>query len=131
MNCCCGSLNDRMQDFWDEQAEWSEATFGPTSERGPLGPLKHLKKEVVNEAIPIAEVLKEGVEGEFALMKTTARLQEEIVDCLFLTIDAARRSGLQYDQFLSMAFEKLDRNKLRTWVKTNNDEPVEHDRSGE
>ena len=33
------------QQFWDQQAEWSRATFGSDTERGPLGPLKHLEKE--------------------------------------------------------------------------------------
>ena len=35
----------RAQQFWNEQGEWSQKTFGLDSERGPLGPLKHLEKE--------------------------------------------------------------------------------------
>ena len=38
-----------MYAFWNEQADWSEATFGTTADRGPIGPLKHLRKDVVVE----------------------------------------------------------------------------------
>lgn len=65
---------NRLQQFWDEQAEWSQATFGLDSERGPVGPLKHLAKEA-------AECMKEPDS------------LEERADCLFLIFDATRRSG--------------------------------------
>lgn len=100
-----------LKDFWIEQAAWSEKTFGPTSERGPLGPLKHLAKEV-------QEVIKDPSD----LM--------EFVDCLFLVLDATRRAGFTYDQLVEGAFKKLDINKARVWKTTGNpDEPIEHDRS--
>ena len=35
-----------LEDFWNELDEWSSRTFGPTAHRGPIGPLKHLAKEV-------------------------------------------------------------------------------------
>jgi hypothetical protein len=37
---------ERFIRFAKEQAEWSRATFGSDTERGPVGPLKHLAKEV-------------------------------------------------------------------------------------
>ena len=33
---------NRFLEFAKAQAEWSQATFGLDSERGPVGPLKHL-----------------------------------------------------------------------------------------
>ena len=48
-----GLLEDRSAEagqtfleFARLQAEWSQATFGTDAERGPIGPLKHLAKEV-------------------------------------------------------------------------------------
>ncbi len=99
-----------MWRFWNEQGEWSEATFGTTAERGPIGPLKHLLKEV-DETIAKPEDL------------------EEYADLGFLVVDATRRAGFTYDQWLEKMFEKLEKNKKRTWIKTAGDEPIEHDRS--
>ena len=96
-----------MEDFWNAQAEWSEQTFGSTKERGPEGPLKHLIKEA-NEALQDP--------GDVI----------EYVDCLFLTFDAARRAGLQYQEMIDLAFHKLEINKKRKWNKPTTDEPVEH-----
>jgi ParB family transcriptional regulator, chromosome partitioning protein len=97
--------------FWKEQADWSQATFGLDSERGPIGPLKHLAKEAV-------EAQKDPTD----LM--------EFVDCLFLTFDATRRAGFTYEQLLEGAWRKLEINKARQWTKpAKGDEPVEHDRS--
>ena len=97
-----------MWAFWGAQAEWSEATFGTIAERGPIGPLKHLKKEV-DETLAKPHDL------------------EEYADMLFLLVDATRRAGFTYDQWVEKAFEKLEKNKKRTWAKpTASDEPVEH-----
>jgi hypothetical protein len=40
------ALGEGFATFGPAQAEWSQATFGPDNERGPIGPLKHLAKEV-------------------------------------------------------------------------------------
>lgn len=95
--------------FWSEQGEWSQATFGTDAERGPIGPLKHLAKEVAE-----------------ALADTSDR--EEYVDCFFLAIDAARRSGLfaSPNHFLVAAFAKLKKNKQRKWGANTPDGAVEH-----
>jgi Protein of unknown function (DUF550) len=87
---------DPMKTFWDRQAEWSQATFGSDSVRGPIGPLKHLAKEAV-EAQEAPHDLK------------------EYVDCQFLTFDAARRAGFTYQQLIDGLFQKLEENKQRTW----------------
>lgn len=124
----------RAQQFWDEQAEWSRATFGSDKERGPVGPLKHLEKEA-KEAWVEAQML-----DGFRESKKTNRtpdydidikgcekdLRTEIADCLFLTFDAARRAGMTLDELINTAFEKLEINKSRKWGKPTADGPVEH-----
>lgn len=111
----CNYLNgggpSNSEKFWDEQAKWSRQTFGSDAERGPTGPLKHLEKEA-REAQAEAEKSHDQ--------------HCEIVDCLFLVFDAARRAGLSHDEMFSLAFQKLNINKRRTWQKPTSDEPVEH-----
>lgn len=102
-----GDIMNRTQDFWNQHAEWSESTFGTSAERGPIGALKHLVKEATE-----------------AQEKPTDR--EEYADCLFLTLDAARRAGMTLDDLLDEAFKKLAKNKLRIWSKPQGDEPIEH-----
>ena len=118
-------FKERTQQFWDEQAAWSEATFGPTSERGAVGPLKHLEKEA-KEARTEAEWLRDNP-GKFdGIAGKTRELKVEIADCLFLTFDAARRAGMTLTDLLDTAFDKLEVNKNRTWQRTSEDGPVEH-----
>lgn len=128
------TLKPKFNQFWDEQAEWSEKTFGSSTERGPLGPLKHLEKEA-KEAQAEANMLLGFIEAkqqentkdyDTDIRVGTASLKEEIADCLFLTIDAARRSGMTPEDLLSVAFAKLEKNKKRTWQKPTTDGPVEH-----
>jgi hypothetical protein len=101
---------NHSRDFFEfaaAQAEWSQATFGSDSQRGPIGPLKHLAKEV-----------RECLENPSDHM--------EYVDCLFLVLDASRRAGLPAQDLLEKAFEKLEINKLRQWGKPTSDDAVEH-----
>jgi len=119
----------RAQQFWNEQAEWSEATFGKTSERGPLGALKHLEKEAkecqIEANLLIYYKVEEGITEE-DIKTTTDNLKVEIADCLFLTLDSARRAGMTLDELLDVAFEKLEVNKKRKWQRLTSDGPVEH-----
>lgn len=96
-----------LEEFWHQQAEWSQATFGADTERGPAGPLKHLRKE-------IEEVLADPTD------------LIEYVDLQFLVFDAARRAGFTYPQFEAACFHKLEVNRSRRWQKPTTDEPVEH-----
>jgi hypothetical protein len=98
----------KLHHFWGEQARFSETTFGTTQERGPIGPLKHLAKEV-EEAIKDPSDL-----SEFA-------------DCQILIFDAARRAGFTYDQLAEACFAKLAINKKRKWPKAKEpNTPLEH-----
>ncbi len=118
-------IPSKAQKFWNEQAEWSEATFGKTSERGPLGALKHLEKEA-KEAQTEAKWLIDNPEKFDSVIVKKQELCIEIADCLFLTFDAARRAGMTLDQLLDTAFAKLEINKNRKWQRTTEDGPVEH-----
>lgn len=93
--------------FWKALEDWSQKTFGSDKERGPIGPLKHLRKEA-KEAIAKPNDL------------------EEYADCLFLVFDATRRAGFSYDQLVEACFAKLAENKGRKWQKPTKDGPVEH-----
>jgi Protein of unknown function (DUF550) len=101
----------RIQEFWNAQAEWSQATFGTDSERDHIGPLKHLAKEAVEAQVRPSDPV-------------------EIADCLFLVFDAARRSGMTLDTLIEVAEQKLLVNKARKWSKPTDDNPVEHVREG-
>ena len=117
--------HSKAEQFWNEQAAWSRATFGSDHERGPLGPLKHLEKEA-----------KEAQDSIFGIISVPPRdtqehLEEEIVDCLFLTFDAARRAGMSFDELFEVAFRKLEVNKNRKWQTSKPGEAVEHVRDNE
>lgn len=99
-------FND-MEDFWHRRNNWSELTFGNPADRGPEGPLKHLRKEV-----------SEGLDKPTDLM--------EYVDMLFLVFDAAWRAGFSYHDLLHGAFAKLAINKKRKWGTPTKDGIVEH-----
>ncbi len=94
--------------------KWSDATFGTPEERGPLGPLKHLKEEV-----------------EEAIANPTDKF--EYVDMLFTLLDSANRAGLSSDDLMIAAREKLEVCKSRTYPKPppGSDEVTNHDRTGE
>jgi hypothetical protein len=106
------SGDGKLSGFWKAHSAWSQATFGSDSERGPIGPLKHLAKEAV-----------EAQEKPDDL--------EEYADCLFLTFDATRRAGFTLEQLTEACFKKLEKNKKRKWGPATKDGAVEHDRSGE
>lgn len=143
--------------FWERQAEWSEKTFGNDTERGPVGPLKHLALEVLVELLSYekghVQNLLNGCapsEHEVDRLCATARLQKktgwptdkpipldadtkkvlyEFADLFFLIVDSARRAGFTWDMLLAAAFAKLAINKGRTWQKPTTDGAVEHVRT--
>lgn len=90
-----------------EVAEWSEKTFGS---RGPIGSLKHLKKE-------IDEILADPTD------------KVEFADAQILLFDAAWRAGISHDELFQIAFDKMEVNRDRIYPAVVGDEPCEHDRS--
>lgn len=107
-------MHDRLSfaEFWDMLAAWSQQTFGDDAERGPRGPLLHLRKEV-----------------DEALEKPTDIM--EFADLQFLVFDAARRAGFTFEQLRVAVNQKLKVNQSRLWNRPTTDEPVEHVRTGE
>ena len=102
------AIEPRIQAFWDNQGTWSQSVFGTDSERGPVGPLKHLEKEA-----------REAQDSPFDL--------EEKADCLFLIFDAVRRSGKTLPDLMDACEKKLEINKARKWNKNVKEgEPIEH-----
>ncbi len=91
-----------------DQRQWSEATFGSDDERGPVGALRHLRREA-----------KEAIDNPHDA--------EEYADCFLLIVDAARRAGFSIGELLHAAQLKLEINKGREWPEPGEDgQPVEH-----
>lgn len=96
--------------FLHDLRTWSEATFGPKSHRGPLGPLAHLRKEVTEVAADPFDL-------------------EEWVDVAILALDGAWRAGHTAEQVLAAIHAKHATNQARTWPDWRTapaDEAIEH-----
>ena len=97
-----------------DQAKWSEETFGPDDVRGPLGALRHLKKE--------AQEAADAVDDKVALVK-------ELSDILILFLDARRRAGFSLLEIIQAAQAKMVENKARQWPDwrtADGTQPIEH-----
>lgn len=87
-----------------EHAEWSQATFGNV---GPIGPLKHLRREVLEVIAKPHDLI-------------------EWADMQFLLWDAQRRAGITDKQITQAMIEKLAVNKQREWPEPKDGEPRLH-----
>ena len=96
-----------MRKFWHALCAWSEKQFGLSDERGPIGPLKHLQRE-------IEELLQCPDDPE------------EYADAVFLIFDAAWRAGVTYPELMETLWYKLGKNKRRNWPPTSATGVVEH-----
>lgn len=96
-------VNDR-DNVRREHAEWSQATFGNV---GPVGPLKHLRKEALEAAAEPDDL-------------------SEWADMQFLLWDAQRRAGITDEQIIQSMIEKLAVNKQREWPEPKDGEPRLH-----
>lgn len=125
------NLIDFASDFSDlvqDQAEWSRKVFGPDDVRGPVGPLKHMMKELDIEIISWIEGFIEGAGGHSDLAEQEY-VKKEFADLLILYLDAMRRAGFKMHTIVKAAIEKMEENKKREWppfdpAKVN--EAVEH-----
>jgi len=98
----------QLSALYSDHAAWSQVTFGTDTERGPLGPLKHLEKEA-----------REAQQEPFNAY--------EHADCLLLVLDASRRSGLTLQALIHAAEQKLVVNKQREWPKGREpDDMIQH-----
>jgi hypothetical protein len=99
-----------MGRFFEARHSWSMATFGGPEVRGPIGPLRHLAKEV-----------QEAIESPGDV--------EEYADLITLAFDAADRAGFSYEDIVSALWAKLAKNRERLWPSDAPvDQPVEHQR---
>ncbi|HIE8581576.1 TPA: DUF550 domain-containing protein [Klebsiella variicola subsp. variicola] len=87
-----------------EHAEWSQATFGNV---GPVGPLKHLRREVLETIAKPHDLI-------------------EWADMQFLLWDAQRRAGITDEQITQAMIDKLAVNKQRKWPEPKDGEPRLH-----
>lgn len=90
-----------------EHAEWSQATFGNV---GPVGPLKHLRREVLETIAKPHDLI-------------------EWADMQFLLWDAQRRAGITDEQITQAMIDKLAVNKQREWPEPKDGEPRLHIKS--
>lgn len=107
------NLGAALCDLIDDQADWSRKTFGPDDVRGPIGPLKHLRKECT-----------EAIQKPYDV--------KEYGDILILLLDSSRRAGFQISQVIGAAMKKMAENRERTWPPfdlSKVDEAVEHVRT--
>lgn len=98
---------------WLRRQCWSFDAFGPPSHRGPIGPLRHLLKEVVEALAAPRDI-------------------SEYADCFLLVLDAADRAGFTLGDLLDAANSKLAINEQRKWPDWRNADPnipLEHERS--
>lgn len=109
-------LFDVLTDLIREQSIWSQATFGSDTVRGPIGPLKHLEKEV-KEAYEAAQEIKACEIGisDFTYDKAKEAFQVELADCLLLLLDSMRRGKVKLMDLIRTARKKLEVNKSRKW----------------
>lgn len=123
--------------FWNLLKQWSESTFGPRILRGPLGPLKHLKKEVDEAIAAYDNMIREidlNRQDKHAVQDMEAAadaFREEIADLQFLVFDIAQRAGMTYYNLRCTVTEKLVKNRSRSWGPASATEAVEHIRDGE
>ena len=123
-----------LKTFWRAQGEWSQATFGPDTLRGPTGPLKHLVREVLTELLGVDRRHVDAILPYASHTTAPDADPEEYADLLFLVVDAARRRGITYEQFMRVVWTKLEKNVRREWPPfdpNNTTDAVEHVRGGE
>jgi hypothetical protein len=99
-----------MKTIWYRLSGWSQQTFGSDEERSHKGPLRHLRREV-EEAIEVED---------------SPDLLEELVDCLLLVFDAARRSGHTWADLEQACHDKLTKNAQRQYGPPDDEGVSEH-----
>lgn len=102
------SVNMKILDadvLQEDAFAWSEKTFG--KDRGPEGPLNHLKRECDEAIANPTDIMEFG-------------------DMWLLLSDAASRAGFTMSQVLFAAQVKLDINKNRKWGDIDSEGVSEH-----
>lgn len=89
-------IGETLIRIWNDQAVWSQATFGHDDVRGPRGPALHLQKEA-----------DEIVAAPYDIV--------EKADAFNLLLDMTRRSGESLQALLAASDAKLRINMKREW----------------
>ncbi len=97
----------KLEKFIKKRNKFSSKQFGTKKERGCLGPLHHLKKEV--------QELIDNPDDEM-----------EWADNFLLLLDAAWRKGHSLQDLINFADKKLDININRKWGEPDKDGVYQH-----
>lgn len=121
-------------DFVSEQQEWSARTFGDDTERGPVGPMKHLAKEVLVEMLGLDKAEVEALLSKVDPVQAAEYMEdvEEFADLLILVFDPGWRAGHTVVPMMQAGRAKMEKNRQRQWPTARNGDPneaVEHDRT--
>ena len=125
------ALGMKLDDLASEQSEWSQATFGTDAERGPLGAIRHLRKETVEAEEAWLAVVKAQADGDPHAAMLAEKFGEEKADMLLLLLDLNRRSGGTPVDLVAAAQAKMKINRQRVYKKTPDGVPSEHVRGDE
>jgi NTP pyrophosphatase (non-canonical NTP hydrolase) len=94
-----------IQEFQNDNAEWSLKTFGPSNTRSNM---LHLRDEV-DEVITGIENLKKYQDRQDVMT--------ELADCFILLLQATDNFGMPFQDLFERAKDKMIINKQRTWHK--------------
>lgn len=95
-------MTNRLQDFVNATAEWSDATFG--ANRSPVPILHHLEKELPE----LIEAVQEFHKYKDTSIKEVTRqdMHMEFADIFILILDAARCTGLKVHTLVALSAEE-------------------------
>jgi hypothetical protein len=111
--------------LWNEIAEWSNRVFGDEQQRGPWGPLNHLRREV-DEAQNALSRLAEAYDEESVPTTLDLEFETELADCLILIFDVARRARMTAMSLVGTALEKMEVNRGRVMGEPDEEGVIEH-----
>lgn len=113
---------ERLQDFMDQTSQWSDKTFdnGNFTRERSISISYHLQKETRE----LTEALESNFRDNSALNFSSAK--EELADCMILILDCAVHFGCNADELITACFNKLEKNKKRTWGEPDENGVVEH-----
>lgn len=110
------NLYDRLTDLIARQTEWADRTFGPPEISGPIPPIKHIGKEVVELIEAIREYDKNSdVPESHRTIELKENVYTEFADIFLLLLDSSRRFGIKFTQLIDIARKKHEECRERIW----------------
>lgn len=113
---------ENLQNLMNKTSAWSDKTFDNGQfNRSRCIPISyHLQKE----SKELTEALLDFANHPTIEMRMN--VNKEYADALILLVDSANHFGLNADELLTVAFNKLEENKTRTWGTPDENGVVEH-----